>query len=52
MRKKINFLNIQHFYVCNEQMNEEELPIDKNYKELKAKLSEKFFDLFKTYLIH
>jgi len=29
--------NVQHFCVYNEQMNEEELPINKNYKELKGK---------------
>lgn len=29
--------NIHHSYVYNEQMNEEELPINKNCKELKRK---------------
>jgi hypothetical protein len=46
-------MNIHHFYVYNEQMNEEELPINKNYKELKEKRTPKYyFSIHTTYLIH
>lgn len=35
--KESNEIFLQNFYVCNEQMNEEELPKDKNCRELKKK---------------